>query len=110
MRYRGSGFQRSFVHLFRALAETREDRPAREVNEALECLAMKDKFEKMLHAAAIMTDILMQQNIKPIIQWLEHALKEKSIVKKLRTPLMIQRLSEFLRLNAPSIRGAKALS
>ncbi len=71
---------------------------------------MKDKFEKMLHAAAIMTDILMQQNIKPIIQWLEHALKEKSIVKKLRSPLMIQRLSEFLRLNAPSVRSAKALS
>ncbi len=62
---------------------------------------MKDKFEKMLHAAAIMTDILMQQNIKPIIQWLEHDLKEKSIVKKLRTPLMIQRLSEFLRITAP---------
>jgi len=47
---------------------------------------MKDKFEKMLHAAAIMTDILMQQNIKPIIQWLEHALKENRSLKNSDRP------------------------
>ena len=38
-----------------------------EANEALARLANKEKFEKMLHAAAIITDVLMQQNIKPII-------------------------------------------
>jgi len=38
-----------------------------EANEALARLANKEKFEKMLHSAAIITDVLMQQNIKPII-------------------------------------------
>jgi len=38
-----------------------------EANSALEGLAHKDKFEKLLHTAAILTDVLLQHDIQPIV-------------------------------------------